>query len=415
MKKALYTILGFGVEDKLSAHDKRRIRTVNFINLLMIFFLIIGFTNYVFLKTNFKLLNSLIFIGLAVLSLFLNKFKRTQLAFILFTLNVNLSIFFINKYYPFESGSFLFYFPLIVSIVLLNNPSLRDKYSILHFGICALFFIGNIFIEFPNLIVNNLSEEQIKLLWYYNLIISSSITGILSFLLTRIIYNQNREILLQNSDLQKAQEIVNNSLKEKEVLLAELNHRVKNNLAIISGLLSLQENSIENEEAKRVLSDSKTRIMSMALVHKMLYENPQLKNIAIAKYSSNLLAELLNSYNVTKNIRVNEDYDNIYLPVSKSIPLGLILNELITNSIKYSYRYGQKQDWVFDISIKNTNNSVKLIVKDNGPGFSNNFNQETDTVSLGIFLVKTLTEQIDGEVKFSNDMGAKIELNFILN
>lgn len=381
----------------------------------MIFFLIIGFTNYVFLKTDFKLLNSLIFIGLAVLSLFLNKFKRTQLAFILFTLNVNLSIFFINKYYPFESGSFLFYFPLIVSIVLLNNPSLRDKYSILHFGICALFFIGNIFIEFPNLIINNLSEEQIKLLWYYNLIISSSITGILSFLLTRIIYNQNREILLQNADLQKAQEIVNNSLKEKEVLLAELNHRVKNNLAIISGLLSLQENSIENEEAKRVLSDSKTRIMSMALVHKMLYENPQLKNIAIAKYSSNLLAELLNSYNVTKNIRVNEDYDNIYLPVSKSIPLGLILNELITNSIKYSYRYGQKQDWVFDISIKNTNNSVKLIVKDNGPGFSNNFNQETDTVSLGIFLVKTLTEQIDGEVKFSNDMGAKIELNFILN
>lgn len=415
LKRAFYILLNYGADEQLSAHEKRRIKTVNFVNLIMIFFLVIGFTNYFFLKADFTLVNSCVFISLSFLSIYLNKLKKTQLAFIVFTLNVNLSIFFINKYYPVESGAYLFYFPLIVSIVLLNNPSLKDRYSLLHFSICAFFFIVNLFIDLPFLQINTLNAAQLKLLWYYDLIISSVITGVLSYLLTRIIYDQNREILLQNSDLQKAQEIVGASLKEKEVLLAELNHRVKNNLAIISGLLNLQENSTDSEEAKRVLSDSKTRIMSMALVHKMLYENPELKNIEIAKYSSKLLAELLHSYNVTKNTQVNEDYENIYLPVNKSVPLGLILNELITNSIKYAYKYGQNQPWIFDISIKRANNEVKVVVKDNGPGFSRDFNEDTKTISLGIFLIKTLTEQIDGQVYFSNEAGAKIELKFILN
>lgn len=407
--------MNFGVNSAQNSHENRSVKTVNLINLIMIFFLLISFTNYIFLKIDFTLVYSCIFISLAALSLILNKFQKNNLAFIIFTLNANLSIFFINKIYPIESGAYLFYFPLIVSVVLLNNPSLKDPYSLIHFTVCIVFFIANLVLDVELIHVMNLTAEKIKLLWYYDLIISAIVTGVISFQLTRVIHDQNKEILLQNTGLQKAQETVTASLKEKEVLLAELNHRVKNNLAIISGLLSLQESSIHTEDAKKVLHDSRARIMSMALVHKMLYENPELKNIQIAKYSSDLLAELFNSYNITKNYELKEDYDDIRLPVNKSIPLGLILNEIITNSIKYAFKHGQSEAWVFDVSIKQNGGQIILVAKDNGPGFTKDFNLENESHSLGIFLIKTLVEQIEGQVVFSNENGAKITLEFTPN
>jgi two-component sensor histidine kinase len=415
LKKVFYTLLGLGIEDKQSSHDKRRIKTTNLINLIMILFIMIGYTNYFILKKDFPFFTFTSFLLLAVLSLFLNKIKKTDLSFLLFTININLSIFFTNKYYPIEVGAYLFYFPLIVSVVLLNNPSLKDKHSIIHFSICILFFLTNLLFDFPAFQLQTLSPDQTKLLWYYDLVMSASITAVLSFLLTRIIYTQNREIIVQNEDLKNAKETVNTSLREKEILLAELHHRVKNNLAIISGLLNLQEDATPNIEAKQIISDSKTRILSMALVHKMLYENAELKSIDLGKYAAELIYELFYSYNLLKTVTVTEDYDHIVLPVNKSIPLGLILNEVVTNSIKYAFKSLRNQKGIFNVSIKLNESNVNLIIKDNGPGFTKDFNPDSDTLSLGIYLVKTLAEQIDGKVEFTNDNGAKIELNFTLN
>ena len=415
LKSLFYKILHYGVEPHQSSHDLRRIKTINLLNILVIFFLLIGFFNYFILKTELKVVPSLIFITLATASLTLSKFLKTNLSFLLFTLNVNLSIFFINKCYPLSVGSYVFYFPVIVSIVLLNKPSIKDRYAKLHFSICILFFLATLFIDVPQWQLKGLTERQINLLLYFNIGIAAVLTGLLSGLMNRLISNQNKEILLQNRDLTVAKQEINLSLKEKEVLLAELHHRVKNNLAIISGLLNLQEDATENEDAKKIISDSKTRIMSMALVHKMLYENRELKSINVGRYASELISELFNSYNLSKSVIVNEEYDQIDLPVNKSIPLGLILNEVVTNSIKYSFKNNQKHKGLFEIRIKLSNNNVQLTLKDNGHGFPEDFNSESDTRSLGIYLIKTLAEQIDGKVWFSNDNGAKIELNFILN
>ena len=399
LKSLFYKILHYGVEPHQSSHDLRRIKTINLLNILVIFFLLIGFFNYFILKTELKVVPSLIFITLATASLTLSKFLKTNLSFLLFTLNVNLSIFFINKCYPLSVGSYVFYFPVIVSIVLLNKPSIKDRYAKLHFSICILFFLATLFIDVPQWQLKGLTERQINLLLYFNIGIAAVLTGLLSGLMNRLISNQNKEILLQNRDLTVAKQEINLSLKEKEVLLAELHHRVKNNLAIISGLLNLQEDATENE----------------ALVHKMLYENRELKSINVGRYASELISELFNSYNLSKSVIVNEEYDQIDLPVNKSIPLGLILNEVVTNSIKYSFKNNQKHKGLFEIRIKLSNNNVQLTLKDNGHGFPEDFNSESDTRSLGIYLIKTLAEQIDGKVWFSNDNGAKIELNFILN
>lgn len=415
LKKPLYTLLNLGLEDKQSSHDKRRIKTTNLINLIMISFIVIGYSNYFILKKDFAFIPVTCFLLISVLSLFLNKIRKTDLSFLLFTINLNFSIFFINKYYPIETGAYLFYFPLIVSVVLLNNPSFRDKHSLIHFSICILFFLADLFLDFPGFQLQTLSAGQIRELWYFDLMMAAIITATLSFLLTRIIYIQNKEIIAQNENLKMAKETVNTSLKEKEILLAELHHRVKNNLAIISGLLNLQEDATPNLEAKQIISDSKTRILSMALVHKMLYENAELKSIDLGKYATELIYELFYSYNLLKVVTITEDYDPIVLPVSKSIPLGLILNEVVTNSIKYAFKSVRNEKGLFHVSIKLDNNTVTLIVKDNGPGFSKDFNPDSDTLSLGIYLIKTLAEQIDGKVEFVNDNGAKIELNFTIN
>lgn len=415
LKSAFYHILHLGLGPKQSSHDVRRIKTINLLNALVIFFLLVGFANYFILKTDMKVIPSLVFIFLSLTSLGLSKFKRTNLAFLLFTLNVNLSIFFVNKCYPLSVGSYVFYFPVIVSIVLLNKPSLKDRFAILHFSVCVLFFLASLFIDVPQWELKDLNEKQIKLLLFFNIGIAAVLTGLLSGLMNRLITSQNNEILLQNEDLIQAKQQIDLSLKEKEVLLAELHHRVKNNLAIISALLNLQEDSTSNEEAKKIIGDSKTRIMSMALVHKMLYQNPELKNINLGKYSSELIYELFNSYNLLNTVTLAEEYDNIILPVNKSIPLGLILNEIITNSIKYVFKSNQTQKGHLTVKINLKGDAVNLMVKDNGKGFPENFISDAENVSLGIYLIKTLTEQIDGSVRFSNDNGAKIELNFLLN
>ncbi len=415
MKKLFYTILNYGIEDHHSLFDKRRIKTINLINLIMAFFLVVGFTNVLVLKEEFGFAQSTTFLLLCLTALLLSKFRKTDYAFLVFTINVNLSIFHINEYFPLEVGAYLFYFPVIVSIILLSTPSFKNKFTLIHFSVCSLFFISSLVLEIPGYRLTNLNAAEMKILWYYNLIMAVSLTGLISFLLTRIIYTQNKEIIQQNEDLKLARDAVNSSLKEKEVLLAELHHRVKNNLAIILGLLNLQEDSAMSHEAKQVIGDSKTRIMSMALVHKMLFENPHLKNINIAHYASELISELFRSYDLNKTVSVYEDYDNVVLPVTKSIPFGLILNEVITNSIKYVFKTETPRDGRFDISIKNAANKITVILKDNGAGFPKGFNPQSDTISLGISLMMTLTEQIDGDISFSNENGAKIVLNFSAN
>ncbi|MDP1802961.1 MAG: sensor histidine kinase [Bacteroidota bacterium] len=412
LKALFFRVLDFGLQNDQSFHDKRRVKSVNLLNVIVILFLMIGLTNWFFIKADFPILIELGFMAVAATSLFLSYKKHVDSAFVVFTVNVNLSLFFIGQYYPSETGTYLFYFPVIVSIVLLNNPSRIDKCSALHFLICLLSFTLSLIVDLPGWQVKTIEPSQIKVLWYYDVFLSVFLTGLLTFLLNRTIFNQNKEILVQLKDIEKTKAEVKISLKEKEILLAELHHRVKNNLAIISGLLNLQEDAINNTEAKQVISETKNRIMSMALVHKMLFKNPEFKKIDFGKYSSELISELFNSYHLIDDVTIEEDYDVINLSINTSIPLGLILNEIVTNSIKYGFKDEPAGNNKFFISIKNAHNSVSLIVKDSGKGFDKDFNTDLETSSLGIVLIKSLTEQIEGKVLFSNNNGAKIEINF---
>lgn len=410
-----HTVLNWGIIESLSEHEKRRIRTLNLLNLVIITAVLLAYTAYLFTGSEFAARPSLLFLLACVSSVLFNKIHWPQLAFVLFTVNLNSSVFFANEYYPVATAPFLYYFPVLISVVLLVNPSLRDFGSLLHIAICLLSVSASLFVDLPDWKVGEMSEENTRKMYIYNLTTSLIISAMIGFVLSRLIYRQNREILDYNSDLVRTREEISTSLKEKEVLLAELHHRVKNNMAIISGLLNLQESSVTHPETAQAIGEMRNRVMSMAMIHQMLYQSASLKHIEIRAYSSGLIAELFHSANLANHVNIQERYDDIQLPVDRAVPLGLILNEIVTNSIKYAFDKREEGASSFFISILRQGPELEILVQDSGPGFPQDMNSEASGNSLGMFLIRSLTAQLDGTVHFSNANGARIALNFAHN
>jgi PAS domain S-box-containing protein len=217
------------------------------------------------------------------------------------------------------------------------------------------------------------------------------------------------------SDRKKHEEEIKSSLKEKEVMLAEIHHRVKNNLALISGLLQLQSFSIENDDVIKALNDSQSRIQSIALVHEMLYESESLAYIQYDKYVKDLL-QAINSMNMNEEqeILLKTDVDKISLTINQAIPCSLLLNELIVNAYKHAF-IGMDTGEIF-IKMKSESDGITLTVSDNGIGVIAEKFLESDT--LGSQLIKTLSKQLNGELEIvnnPNNNGSKFKITFQLH
>lgn len=201
------------------------------------------------------------------------------------------------------------------------------------------------------------------------------------------------------------------SLHEKEVLLKEIHHRVKNNLQVISSLLSLQSDYIKDPIATRLFLDSQTRVKSMAIIHEKLYQSEDFTKVSLAEYIENLISYLLETYSVNqKGIELKTEIDDTGLEISKAVPCGLIINELITNALKYSFQ--GKKSGVLQITLKTIENGwVKLVVEDNGIGLPKDFSLE-NTHSFGLNLVKDLVYQLNGAITVSHNEGVRFTIEF---
>ncbi len=200
------------------------------------------------------------------------------------------------------------------------------------------------------------------------------------------------------------------SLKEKEQLLKEIHHRVKNNMQIISSLLNLQAETTEDEKFLDLIRESRNRINSMALVHEMLYKSKDLSKIELIEYIENLCKSIYQSYALPhSNIEFIYDIEQgIHFDIDKMIPIGLILNEAISNSLKYAF---PKKDGKINISLKSNNKNYILLVGDNGKGFKANFDLEKDS-HLGIQLIFMLANQLAGKLKLENEQGVCYKVVF---
>lgn len=214
-----------------------------------------------------------------------------------------------------------------------------------------------------------------------------------------------------------AEEKVRASLREKEVLLKEIHHRVKNNLQITSSLLRLQAPRIKDKDALAIFTESESRIRSMALVHEKLYQSKDMARIEFAAYIRELCSYLAQAYSVsTSHIRLKFELEEGYLGIDQAVPCALILNELVSNSIKHAFPEGRRGEVAVQFSCRRSEKTRKkeccLVVQDDGVGIPSEFDVRKSK-SLGLTLVTNLTKQLDGRfVVLSAQPGSRFELVF---
>jgi PAS domain S-box-containing protein len=207
------------------------------------------------------------------------------------------------------------------------------------------------------------------------------------------------------TERKKLTEQIEASLAEKEILLKEIHHRVKNNLQIITSILNLQIRKIDDPTIIEALKDSQSRVRSMALVHEHLYKGKDFSHINLGNYIRALGTGLFQSYEAAKQgIRFDLNIQDIYVDINTSVPLGLISNELITNSLKYAFR--EKKDGKISITATEGPQTLTFIVADNGVGMPEGITLENQT-SLGLRLVSLLTAQLKGTVVIDRTEGTK--------
>jgi PAS domain S-box-containing protein len=227
-----------------------------------------------------------------------------------------------------------------------------------------------------------------------------------------ISYRGEKAILAYLRDItehKKADEQIRASLREKEVLLKEIHHRVKNNLQVMSSLLNLQSQYLDDEKALDIFRASMDRIKTMALIHDKLYRSESLSRIYFPAYVNDLTRDLFNTYGMDKGIYLNLDVGPVSFNIDTAIPLGLIINELVSNALKHAF--SGMVGGTIRVGLYSENSLTTLVVSDTGIGFPEDLDF-MDTPSMGMQLVVTLVEQLEGTIELNRDRGTEFRITF---
>jgi two-component sensor histidine kinase len=219
------------------------------------------------------------------------------------------------------------------------------------------------------------------------------------------------KLMVELAERRRAEDQVKASLQEKEVLLKEIHHRVKNNLQVVSSLLHLQSEQIQDPRITEAFRDSQNRVRSMALIHERLYQSENLAVIDFAAYVHNLAEHLLHSYGVgMENVTLDVEADAVSLDIDTAAPCGLLLNELVSNALKHGFPDGRKG--VIQVGLcSDQDGHLTLTISDDGVGFPKDLDMQ-NTRSLGLQLVQTLVQQLDGRIEVHRRNGTAFRVTF---
>ena len=228
-------------------------------------------------------------------------------------------------------------------------------------------------------------------------------------------------ILRDITERMQAEKQLKASLREKEVLLKEIHHRVKNNMQVISSLLNLQSSRVKDKNIYEMFKKSRDRIRSMALIHEKLYQSKDFARIDLSRYIQSLAVHLFHSYSIDSNVvKLKTEMEDIFLDINTAIPCGLIISELISNSLKHAFpelssrKTKRKPMGEILISIHSDEKDlITLIVGDNGVGLHKGFDIR-NTKTLGLQLVNDLVEQLEGSIKLQKKRGTLFKITFSL-
>lgn len=214
------------------------------------------------------------------------------------------------------------------------------------------------------------------------------------------------------TEKKKSEEILKRSLNEKEILLKEIHHRVKNNLQIVTSLLKLQSSYVKDEKVKLLFRESQNRVKSMALIHQKLYQTKDLSHVNFKEYISTVASHLQHSYGVLDDkVKIEIEVQDIHMSIDNAIPAGLIINELISNSLKHAFPEGRTGRINLSAAFDEFKNEYWFVIRDNGIGIPEDFSIKKSD-SFGLKLVSTLVEQMGGNIELVSIGGCEYRISF---
>ena len=344
-----------------------------------------------------------------MLALYLNKKHHHRISIVFIFIYTGLTILYFGTIATIQAGDYLYYFPLILAISFVLDFE-KDK-AIMISLFC--FLIGLISIHAYTYSADKdieLVRDAVRYrMFVTNLLISASTVGFFIYLSIKDNKMINRLYEQRLKDRETSEQVIKKALMEKEVLLAELHHRVKNNLAVIVGFFNLKLNTTENEEARNVLMESKNHVNAMALIHNRLYKTGNFSEINFNAYVSDLIGDIQKSYpSLAGSVSVQSHIQDIKLNLNTAVPCALILNELLTNCYKHAFKTIKLGLINIELLI-NKDNQLTLCVKDNGAGLQEGYDKSE---TLGMSIINGLSEQLNGKARFYNDNGACFVLVF---
>ena len=239
-----------------------------------------------------------------------------------------------------------------------------------------------------------------RIIWIIGVVALLVIVGLISYFLQE---NRKKNLLLEEKN-----GLISVALAEKETLLREIHHRVKNNLQVISSLLSLQAKQIQDNTALEAIQEGQNRVKSMALIHQNLYQEENLVGVDVQQYVEKLIDSLVRSYKIdTAQIEVLKDIDPVKFDVDTIIPLGLILNELISNVLKYAFE--GREEGKIEVSLKSAADTVTLQVADDGIGLPASFDPAKNR-SLGYRLIRAFANKLNAQLDVQGQPGTRVSI-----
>ncbi len=254
-------------------------------------------------------------------------------------------------------------------------------------------------------------EQEQKEAIYKEQLARYRLGGILSLIILGLGTFTFFQLRKRSQKIESQNKVISHSLAEKETLLKEIHHRVKNNLQVVSGLLKWQSSHIKDDAALSAINEGQNRVQSMALIHQRLYQSENLKGIKMDEYIKRLTESLFHSYNIKPGkISLTTEIENIDLDIDTVIPMGLILNELISNALKHAFNDCEEGKIKVKLFLDKNTKEIALCVEDNGPGMP--LQSGKQKTSFGWELIETLTDKLDGHLNIDNSNGTIIQLLF---
>lgn len=406
IKKLWRNISEIGLANETDPGLRRRVTLTNSFNFFGSLVYLLSVINDFYLRDNHAgLIDSILFF-VCIVGFTLNKLRHFETAVALLFFNTLFATFYFDSYYGLASGNYLYYFPLMLGIAFIFDPR-RDRKKILFYVLlCVAAIMTNVFTEHKLFANENTDALLQKHLFAFNIFFSSSVVGFFAYVVISRNIQQSKTYEQQILEQKTTEEALQQAVKEKEVLLAELHHRVKNNMAIISGLFSFTIDSTDNEETKRILNESKSRIYSMALIHNKLYQKPGLEKVRFDEYITDLVKEVEQSFPANRtDIEIALNLEPISLDINRAIPGGLILNELLINCYKHAFKNRDKGTIL--IILRSDKTKHYLLVIDDGVGIDEGYKEKE---SIGMMVLDALTEQLDATYTIASKNGTHFEM-----